>query len=159
MRFLADGMLGKLTRWLRLAGQDVVYVGELKVPAEKQDSYLVRRARTERRILLTKDVELYRRACKEGVRAVLLRGTTIPSLLREISSECGSRIEINQEKSRCPVCNGTLRKKKAEEVEDVLPAGVRRGKKTFWVCSGCGKIYWRGKHWENILKTAEEIRR
>lgn len=157
MRFVTDGMLGKLTRWLRLAGQDVVYVGELKVPGEEQDRYLLRKARAERRILLTKDVELYRRACKEGVRAVLLRGATIPSLLREISSECG-RIEINQEKSRCPVCNGTLEKKGAEEVEGVLPRSVREGRKTFWVCSGCGKIYWRGKHWENIEKTAEEIR-
>ncbi len=156
MRFLADGMLGKLTRWLRLAGQDVVYVGELEVPGEEQDSYLVRKARTERRILLTKDVELYRRACREGIRTILLRGTTIPSLLREISSECGSRIEINQEKSRCPVCNGRLKRKGADEVEGVLPAGVK-GRGPFWVCSGCGKVYWRGRHWENILKTAEEI--
>jgi uncharacterized protein with PIN domain len=157
MRFLTDGMLGKLTRWLRLAGQDVVYVSELEIPAEEQDLYLLRRARRERRILLTRDVELYRRASKEGVRSLLIRGSTLPSQLREISSECREKIEINPERSRCPVCNGRLERKRVGEVRDLLPSGVLRGRKAFWRCSKCGKIYWKGKHWENILKTAEEI--
>lgn len=157
MKFLADGMLGKLTRWLRLAGQDVVYVGELKVPSKRQDSYLIGRAKRENRILLTKDLELYRRASKAGVRALLLRAGTIPSMLREISLECGRRIEIKQENSRCPKCNGRLRKGRVEEVGGTIPKPVLEGKKTLWICSGCGKIYWRGKHWENISKVAEEI--
>lgn len=158
MRFLTDGMLGKLTRWLRLAGQDVVYVGELEIPGVEQDEYLVKRAKTERRVLLTKDVELYRRASREGIRSLLIRGSTVASQLREITLECGSRIEINQKKSRCPVCNGKLEKRGVREVRDFLPPGVTRGRRTFWLCSGCGKLYWKGKHWENIQKTAEELR-
>ncbi|TDA33476.1 MAG: hypothetical protein DSO02_02280 [Hadesarchaea archaeon] len=157
MKFLTDGMLGKLTRWLRLAGQDVVYVGELKISSKKQDLYLIRKAKREGRTLLTKDLELYRRACKAGVKTLFLRANTIPSMLREISLECGRRIEINPENSRCPMCNGRLRKKNAEEVEGVLPRPVLEGKKVLWVCSECGKIYWKGKHWENISKVAEEI--
>jgi uncharacterized protein with PIN domain len=159
MRFLTDGMLGKLTRWLRMAGHDVVYVGELEIPGEKQDPYLLERAKRERRVLLTRDVELYRRAGKGGVRCLLIRGSSLPSQLREISQECRLRIEINPEKSRCPVCNGELRRKKKEEVKDLLPPGVLRGRRTFWECSECGKVYWRGSHWENILKTVEEVGR
>lgn len=157
MKFLADGMLGKLTRWLRLAGQDVIYVGELEIPSEKQDLYLIRRAKREGRILLTKDLELYRRAYKAGVRALFLRANTVPSMLREISLECGRRIEINQENSRCPMCNGKLKRKSAEEIAEALPKSVLEGRKTFWVCSECGKTYWKGRHWENISKIADEI--
>jgi uncharacterized protein with PIN domain len=157
MRFLTDGMLGKLTRWLRLAGHDVVYVGGLEIPGGEQDLYLLERAKKERRILLTRDVELYRRAGKEGIRCLLIRGSNLPSQLREVFSECREKIEINPEKSRCPVCNGELKRKEREEIRDLLPQGVLKGKKTFWRCSECGKIYWRGRHWENILKTVKEI--
>ena len=157
MRFLTNGMLGKLTRWLRLAGHDVIYVGELKVPAKEQDECLVRKARDEGRILLTKDMGLYRRASKGGVRALLIRGTTVVSQIREISSEFGVRIKINQEKSRCPMCNGELEKRGMREVKNFLPEKITKSKRTFWICSRCGKIYWRGKHWKNILKTVREL--
>lgn len=52
MKFLADGMLGKLTRWLRMLGQDVRY------SVQFDDSELLVLAKKEERVLLTKDLEL-----------------------------------------------------------------------------------------------------
>ena len=61
MKFLVDGMLGKLTRWLRMLGQDVLYSVQLG------DSELLELAKKEDRILLTKDFELYKRATGRGL--------------------------------------------------------------------------------------------
>ena len=55
MKFLADAMLGKLTRWLRMLGQDVEYSTKLS------DDELLASAKAEGRILLTRDFELYQR--------------------------------------------------------------------------------------------------
>ena len=49
LRLLADGMLGRLARWLRLLGYDTAYENDA------DDLYLARRARAEDRILLTRD--------------------------------------------------------------------------------------------------------
>ena len=38
-KFIADGMLGKLTRWLRILGQDVEYTGAI------DDKELVQKAK------------------------------------------------------------------------------------------------------------------
>ncbi|MCK4436273.1 DUF5615 family PIN-like protein, partial [Candidatus Bathyarchaeota archaeon] len=53
MRFLADSMLGKLTRWLRMLGHDTTYANHL------DDKTLAKMAKAEERVLLTRDLELY----------------------------------------------------------------------------------------------------
>jgi len=156
MKFLADQMLGKLTRWLRMAGHDVVYAGELRAPSPEEDLHLLGKAKEEGRILLTRDVELHRKALRKGIRSLLIRGITISSQLREVSVECRERIEINPERSRCPLCNGRLERKEVAEVRDLLPPKVARSSRPFWRCSTCGKVYWRGRHWEGILRTLSE---
>jgi uncharacterized protein with PIN domain len=55
VKFLADGMLGKLARWLRILGHDVIYLVEF------EDSELLKLAKKEESVLLTKDLELYKR--------------------------------------------------------------------------------------------------
>jgi len=63
-RFIADCMLGKLARWLRVLGYDAAYERRIS------DDDLVRRARSEGRILLTRDTRLVRRRrsarCRSG---------------------------------------------------------------------------------------------
>ena len=51
-RFVADAMVGKLARWLRVIGVDVLYDPSL------DDHELVALARRERRVLLTRDTPL-----------------------------------------------------------------------------------------------------
>ena len=63
MKFLADGMLGKLSRWLRILGHDVKYSNAL------EDRELLVIAKKERRILLTKDLELCQRFAAKGLEA------------------------------------------------------------------------------------------
>ena len=48
LKFITDGMLGKLTRWLRLLGHDVEYANNT------EDKELMAMAKKEERILLHK---------------------------------------------------------------------------------------------------------
>ena len=61
MQFLLDGMLGKLTRWLRMLGYDAVYQND------SSDTDLLTAAKSKSLILLTSDEELYRTATFRGI--------------------------------------------------------------------------------------------
>jgi uncharacterized protein with PIN domain len=154
MKFVADGMLGKLVRWLRLTGHDVIYIKELGVGVEKEDAALVEKAKLEERILLTSDVELNKRARMADAKSFLVSGNDVVAQLVEISKLAGQKVEIDLEKSRCPICNGPLRTAEPQEVEGSVPAAVAKSHDQFWVCTSCGKAYWRGGHWKNIMALA-----
>jgi len=156
MKFIADGMLGKLARWLRLAGHDVTYIRDSNLPPEKQDDELLQKARNEKRTLLTADVALHKRAIKAGLRSTLIEGADIVSQLVEISKHLGQRIEIIPEKSRCPICNGPLEPVGKGKVEGLVPESVLKANSEFWRCTKCNKIYWKGKHWKSIIAMASK---
>ncbi len=154
MRFVADGMLGKLARWLRLAGHDVTYIGDLKVPASEQDDVLLELANLKRRVLLTCDLALYRRAKRAGIRSAYVESDDVVEQLVEVSKRCGWKIKIEPENSRCPMCNGSLKLTNKDDVKDIVPTTVLKAQREFWRCGNCGKIYWHGTHWKTILEMA-----
>jgi uncharacterized protein with PIN domain len=159
MKFIADGMLGKLARWLRLAGHDVIYIGDLKVPAGEQDDALLSLSRGEDRVLLTSDIELHRRARRAGVKSAFVQGNDLVDQLVQVSRRSGSKIHIRPENSRCPMCNGMLEEVDKDEVEGKVPGNVLESQSEFWRCSSCGKIYWQGTHWKTIVEMAERYNR
>jgi uncharacterized protein with PIN domain len=154
LKFVADGMLGKLTRWLRMLGQDVKYSNNL------DDPQLLIIAKKERRILLTRDFELYQRAIARGVDAFCLEGPTGEEKLAELAKRYDIRLEIDMASSRCPKCNSTVKHASREEAEDKVERSTFTHYKEFWKCPNCGQIYWQGAHWTRIRKTlsvAKEI--
>jgi uncharacterized protein with PIN domain len=159
MKFIADGMLGKLARWLRLAGHDVIYIGDLKVPAGEQDDVLLSLSSREDRVLLTCDIELHRRARRAGVKSAFVQGSNLVDQLVQVSRRSGSKIQIRPENSRCSMCNGMLKEVDKEEVEGKVPGNVLESQSEFWMCSSCGKIYWQGSHWKTIVEMAERYNR
>ncbi len=80
MRFLVDGMLGGLARWLRILGQDVRY------DASMNDNELLRIAHEENMVLLTRDEELYERAMARKIQSALVLGETEETRLAQIAS-------------------------------------------------------------------------
>ncbi len=154
MKFIADGMLGKLARWLRLAGHDVAYIGDVKVPPDEQDAALTELARLEGRALLTSDLALHRRARKAGAKSMFIEGNDVVSQLAELSRKIGRRIEIAPENSRCPACNGSLKATGKSDVEGIVPINVLKAQREFWRCVKCGKVYWHGRHWKTIIAMA-----
>lgn len=153
LKFLTDGMLGKLTRWLRMLGQDVEYMGSMA------DRALIQKAKKANRVLLTRDLQLYRRAIARGAEAFLIESTNEAENLASLAKRFGFELEIDLKVSRCPKCNTQIRSVRKASVIDRIPESTSAYYNEFWECPNCKQIYWQGAHWKRIRKTLEEARK
>ncbi|MBX5327890.1 MAG: Mut7-C RNAse domain-containing protein [Candidatus Bathyarchaeota archaeon] len=153
MKFIVDGMLGKLTRWLRMLGHNVKYSNKL------DDAKLITIAKKERRILLTRDLELYQQAIAKGLDAFYLEGTTEAERLAFLARRFKIELEINMEKSRCPKCNTRVKPIPKEKVINKIEKNTFSNYNEFWECPKCEKIYWQGAHWARIRNTLDTAKK
>ncbi len=147
-------MLGKFSRWLRILGYDVDY------RLNEKDNMLISLAYERCRILLTKDVDLYRKTRRADAQVFLLKKENEAENLAEIARHYGLDLKFNPNNSRCPKCNSKLRTVPIEVVIKLVPSSVSKYQNKFWQCtnSQCRKIYWHGSHWRNIKEKLEEAR-
>lgn len=150
MRFLADGMLGKLTRWLRMLGQDVEYSTQL------DDNQLLEKSKSENRIILTRDFKLYQRAISRGLEAFYVQGTNETERLAELSKRFSLQLKMDMNTSHCPRCNTKLKPIKKEQAKNEVEKNTFLYYEEFWKCLNCGHIYWQGAHWKQIEQTLEQ---
>ena len=150
MKFIADCMLGKLARWLRMLGHDVTYNIQLN------DNDLLELAKKENRVLLTKDLELYKRANGKDIDALYLEGKSESERLAEVAKRYISILEIDMEKSHCPVCNTKLKATPKDQLSGEIEKNTFTYYDKFWKCPNCGQVYWQGAHWKQITNTLKE---
>ncbi len=129
MKFLADAMLARLGRWLRMMGYDTIIM-----KPDVSDEFVVRKAVEEDRVILTRDKRI-----RASVKVLLVKSDDHLKQLKEVFDAFHLK-SLFPEHSRCSVCNGELRK---------------IGDK--WVCIKCGKLYWEGSHWIRIKKSLKEL--
>jgi uncharacterized protein len=147
-RFALDVHLGKLARLLRRFGFDASY----RNPAA--DEEIVRGARREKRIILTRDRGLLkRRAVTHGY---LVRSTRPQEQLAEVLRrfDCSGQARMF---TRCIECNRPLTRIDAQEAAARVPAVVAALYSDFSTCEECGRVFWRGSHWERMKKLAAEV--
>ena len=138
-RLLADAMLGRLARWLRLAGYDTAYM------ADTDDLAVMRLARAEKRLILTRDTAL---AARKGVDVLLINSQQVAEQLAQVRQAVGPP---GQEAfSRCSVCNVPLVPIDAEAARGQVPPYVWRAQQRFMTCRSCRRVYWPGTHWQAI---------
>jgi len=147
LKFVVDGMLGKLARWLRMMGHNVKYSDTV------DDSQLLALAKNEHRILLTRDFELYQRAIAKGFDAFYVEGGTEEERLAELARRYSIRLEIDMDISRCPKCNATVKQIPKEKARSRVEESTFRYYNEFWECPKCHQAYWQGAHWTRIRKT------
>lgn len=152
MKFIVDGMLGKLTRWLRMLGYNVKYSDKL------DDVQLIIIARKERRTLLTRDLELYQQATAKGVDTLYLNGKTEAENLAQLAHRFNIKLDIQMTTSRCPKCNTQVKPIQKERVADKVEKSTFLHYNEFWECPECGQIYWQGAHWTRIRNTLEKAK-
>ena len=153
MRFLLDGMLGKLARWLRMLGHDVVY------SVQFDDAELLELAKKEERVLLTKDFELYKRAISRDMDAYYVEGKTESERLAEVAKRYNLSFAVDMDKSHCPICNTKLNPTPKEQLKDELEKNTYKYYNEFWKCPNCGQIYWQGAHWKQINNTLTQAQK
>lgn len=149
-RFLVDQMLRPLATWLRLCGFDTDYV------YDRADSELLRRARAERRLILTRDREL---ADTPSANTLFVHATDLDGQLDEVLSARGLRVDPTAVFTRCTVCNTPVVPVDADAVADRLPPGIAEAHDRFTECESCGRVYWPGEHYQRILERLRQLGR
>ena len=147
-RFVADVMLGRLAKWLRIAGLDVLYSNLYS------DDELVALSREEGRILLSRDTRLLvRRAVS---RFVFLESDDVREQIRQVFAAMHITT-LRALLSRCLSCNDPLTEVPREEVSGLVPPYVYQTQVQFKTCPRCRKIYWAGTHRQSVLRTLERL--
>lgn len=142
-RLIADCMLGRLARWLRILGVDVVYDPELS------DHELVERAVAEARVIVTRDRRLVLR--RRAKRHLLIRSEVLEEQLAQVVRELAIEVDTAQLFGRCLLCNQPLADLAAEEARRRVPPYVARTQKRFRHCPRCGRVFWAASHVERML--------
>lgn len=147
-RFVADVMLGRLAKWLRIAGFDVLYSNRFG------DDELVRLSNAEGRILLSRDTRLLVRRVVS--RFIFLESEDVRAQLRQVFRN--ARVShLPSLLSRCLSCNEPLTEVPRESVSELVPAYVFRTQSCFKTCPRCRRIYWAGTHRQSVLRTLERL--
>jgi hypothetical protein len=149
MRFVLDVHLGKLARYLRLLGFDALYRNDY------DDAELANLASLERRILLTRDRDLLKRAVV--THGYYVRATDPRRQVEEIMDRL-DLYRVMQPFQRCVRCNGLLAAAPKHRIVDRLPPETRRQVEDFWECGACGQLYWEGSHAANIRRFIDHLR-
>lgn len=136
-RFVLDVHLGTLARRLRLLGFDTWY------QRDTSDDELVAISTDQRRILLTRDLQLLkRRAVTHGA---FVRSTDPRTQVRDVVRRFQLASSVAPY-TRCLACNGRLEEVAKADVESRLPPMTRRLYHEFRRCIECDRTYWRGAH-------------
>lgn len=153
MKFIADSMLGSFSRWLRMLGCEVKYYNNFS------DNELLYITEKEGRVLLTRDLDLFRRAKSRALETFFVEGVTKAERLAKISQRFNIKLTFDISNSRCPICNSLIKKVEKTEVLDKISSGTLKYYDTFWICIDCGKVYWHGSHWKNINATITKAKK
>ena len=135
-RFIVDAMLGNVVTWLRILGYDTIYWSG-------DDGGLIKKALEENRIILTMDRVLALNAIRNGLETFYISKNDSPEILAGLAKRYGIKLTFDRNRTRCPACNAPLKFVNDKPREE-------------WMCPNCGKKYWKGSHWRNIVKTIKD---
>ena len=142
-RFILDNHLGKLAIYLRMFGFDTLYRNDY------QDDELAELASLQERILLTRDRGLLMR--REIVFGYFIRSMMLEEQVIEVLQRY-QIIEIISPFKRCLRCNDILLPVDKALILDRLEPLTRKYYDEFHQCQGCLQVYWKGSHYERMLK-------
>ncbi len=150
MRFIADAMLGKLARWLRILGYDTAYASDIA------DDELIGRARAEGRFILTRDTGLVKRLKSDEF--LFIKENATMDQLSQAVSELGLDTNGPGFLARCVECNTELVEADKDAVRGLVPEYAYHTNREFSRCPGCGRVYWPGTHPGRILRRLGAVR-
>jgi hypothetical protein len=149
MKFLADRMLGKLAKELRMLGYDTAYYqGE-------DANQLIQLARQEARVILTRNTKLISKRSEDRILRVMEDGSFLQ--VKELIQKGHLSLDEKNLFSRCLLCNAPLDKILREEAEGKVPDFIFHQQEAFFRCPQCQRTYWQGSHLENMQRRMEEL--
>jgi uncharacterized protein with PIN domain len=147
IKFAADRMLGRLVKWLRVLGCDVIYGPHLTGYG------LIRAARAEQRMILTRDRRLKQ---KQPPAFIMIASDDYREQLRQVVREC--RLDVGAALfTRCLKCNSLLQARAKEAVAKLVPPYVFSTEERFSWCPCCQRSYWPGTHQQKMFEALGKI--
>jgi uncharacterized protein with PIN domain len=146
IKFIADVMVGKLARWLRILGYDVLYSNTF------DDDEIVMEAESAGRIILTRDTGLYGRRMR--AQCVLIDSDDYKKQVRQVTRQFD--LKAFNFLSRCLECNVLLEPIDKEDAFEKVPPFVYLSQDRFASCPSCNRVYWHGSHAEEMLRQFED---
>ncbi len=147
-RFVCDVHLGQLARYLRMLGLDTRY------QTDRRDSELARTSAEEKRVLLTRDVELLKRSRVQL--GAFVRAQAPRRQFGEVVKRCGLA-EHADPLTRCLDCNAELGAASPATIDEQVPPRARAAHDEFVQCPACDSVYWAGTHVERMMRLIEEV--
>ncbi len=141
MNFIADVMLGRLAKWLRILGYDTIY------DPQASDDDLFFRAHQEKRILLTRDSDLAGRMNPKF--CLFITEAEVRGQMKQVIDH----FHLDTETfifTRCTICNAPVSRLAKELMVGRVPEFVHRSTDEFYYCQHCDKIYWPGSHIKHV---------
>jgi uncharacterized protein with PIN domain len=158
-RFLADDMVGKLARWLRIIGLDVAPAGRI------DDNTLMRRALEEDRVLLTRHGRLLDQITAKDLkprraelRWIVLESPHLLPQIEQVLKVTGITVDEGRFFTRCLICNSPLEPASKEDVAGEVPEFTYSIQDSYVRCRTCNKVFWRGTHTDRILNRLKKLR-
>ena len=143
-RFVLDAMLGRLARWLRLAGLDTRFDGAV------EDDVLLKVALRERRILVTRDRALAQRARRLDVPVILLQEDGYMQQFIHLCAALGLEPDALPWYQRCVECNHRIVTVDRDRVRHLVPLRIYRKFRKLYHCEQCRRVYWPGTHYRDV---------
>jgi uncharacterized protein with PIN domain len=149
MKFLADRMLGKLAKGLRMLGYDTIYY-------RGEDAHqLLQLGRQEARVILTRSTKLVPKRSEDHILRVMEDKPLLQ--LKELIQKGYISLDKENLFSRCLLCNTLLNEIPREDVEGKVPDFILYQQEEFFQCPQCRRIYWQGSHPENMKRKIDEL--
>lgn len=151
--FIADAMLGKTARKLRMFGFDTIYDSNI------DDMDILYSSRYQDRIVLTSDRTLFKRCKKKGINTILTyKESELENLVTIFRALNIKSINSQKLPHLCTCCNGLLDTIIDKNlIKNQIPDRLLHSKNIFYECTKCNKIYWIGTHVEHISRLIREI--
>jgi len=149
LKFILDVHLGKLAKFLRFAGFDAILLPFL------EDHEIVSEAIRQDRIILTRDIGLLKiRDVRYGY---WLRSQHPEKQFLEVIHQFQIKRSDFAPWERCSICNNVIKPIGKYAVEGLLKPGTRKHFQEFYQCQNCGKVYWKGSHFERLNTWLQKI--
>jgi uncharacterized protein len=144
--FVADTMLGKLARYLRIMGYDTLYQSKY---SDQKLAELVK----EGRIFLSRNNAIIRNYSH----ALFISHDLVKDQLRELDNTRSLTRDLSDWFTRCLECNSPLSKAELDSAKQNVPDFIffTYHEKIFF-CPTCHRYYWPGTHRERMIERLKD---
>ena len=141
-------MLGKLAKWLKILGFDVLYFSKV------EDSELLALAKREGRTVLSRDNEVLQKA--RSLPQLYVESESWQEQVEQVLCEFDLWDKADPY-SRCLECNVKLKRLPKKEARNLVSSYIYEQANSFALCPQCGKVFWPGTHYNDMEFKIDEI--